>query len=295
MNEKAPSQENPPYFDETIAHLIDGIEVGEQDQPLKELVKKLTFEALQEIEQKYGKDGEGAKPFHDAAHTKEFIIDVSRAFEAAKERFPDFNLSGRDQLLLILASAYHDIEQTLGPEKNEQASADILMKEILEQTIISEDEKKLLDRLIMVTVFDFPNHRQLLSNLQTTQTKQDALERCMALADLAALGDFPRQHWRGNRLAHELNLTDNPQQWFAKQIAFITKQKEYLQTVFQDFPWQVIYPDIDKNLALYQNLAKHYQQLIDNGISPQKIMAKDKLTSDRVKTALVKEALDNAV
>lgn len=275
--------EPQPYFDADIAQLIDDIEVDEASAVFKQETKRLVFKALEIISAKYGRDGEGAKPFHDASHTKEFIFDAVKAFDAIQNSRPDLNLTAKDKLILIRSSSWHDIEQDKGTKFNEQESANLLNENQ------GEDEVKLLsERLIMTTVFDFANHRQNLTRFGEATTVQEALEQCMALADLAALGHSERQHWRGNRLAHELGKTNDPKAWFDIQLGFLRKQKTYLESSFGNFPIAVLYPDIDQNIELYKKLSSNYDYLIAEGITIEQIMSKNKKESDLVKQALDK-------
>jgi len=283
MNEIEPT-ENHPYFDADPTELIDGIEVGEDDLAFKEATKTLVMTALREIEQKYGKDGQGAKPFHDSSHTKEFIIDALKGFDAIAASRPDLNLTAHHKLMLVRAGAWHDVDQDQDPEKNEKESAHLLNKN--QEQGVSETDKALMRRLIEATTFNFSNHQQKLSKFGDATTAGEALEQCMALADLAALGDYDRQHWRANRLAHEIKKADDPKAWFGIQIGFLKKQKQYLENSFGSFPVEVLYGELDRNIELYEGLNENYEKLLAQDLTNEEIMAKDKPTTDRVKQTL---------
>ncbi|KKP89021.1 MAG: hypothetical protein UR93_C0004G0014 [Berkelbacteria bacterium GW2011_GWA2_35_9] len=250
----------------SVLELIDRIEA---DGEKKEATKKLVLDLLTEIEDKYGVDGEGEKPFHDLAHSLEFIQDSITAFDLYQEKYPNL-IDPQDKLLVMIAGAGHDVIQENNgmqdPGKNEQESAEFVLRQINMddklKTIYSDQEKSWLIKMILATRFDFANHQQSLTS-DNIQIKEDVLERVMALADLMALGDFDRQHWRGNRLFWEifggkyqtedingkLKLATN---WFDGQIKILHNQTKYLEK-FDNIGAQ-LYPDISVNIQLYTEI-----------------------------------------
>lgn len=262
-----------------VADYVDALEGAEVTPELKEAVKTLVTEALRVVEEKYGTNGEGAKPFHDRNHTLEVISDAIRTFDIIASAMPHLQLTGKDKLLTIIAASYHDIEQDQ-PGKNEIQSGIICEQDMTKHhDLFSNEDLGIAKAMISATTYDFMNHRQLLTNpdtpLSACSDKQSVLERVIAAADFGGLGFFSRQWWRGNRLAKEIlppdktfdpaeTLFTNIQRletWFEGQKKFLHDHIVYTQKIYGADLARAIHPHLEDNFKLYDKVEKHLAQI----------------------------------
>lgn len=283
--------------------IVDAIDVDEKDAEFKIEVHRLVEAALNDIEQKYGVNGEGAKPFHDVSHTVELMGDSVKALALLKDVYGAPTIGGKEMLLVAIAAAYHDIIQE-DPRTNEEKSALEATKRMKQSSIFSDDDREAVSQIIKATVFDPAEHRQEINPTWATQIEAlDVLEWSISLADLMALGDNERQHWRGNRLFWELPTgkayTNAPdlaqkvvcvQSWFNGQVKFLTNQKSYLKQYYPEIISARLFPDLDKNIELYTNLLRYLDEKQTRGELTEKvldlIMSKNETDSREVKEKL---------
>lgn len=262
-----------------VADYIDTLEGAEVTPELKEAVKTLVNEALATVEEKYGTNGEGAKPFHDRDHTLEVISDVIRTFDIIAGAMPHVQLTGKDKLLTIIAAGYHDVEQDQ-PGQNEIHSGTVCVLDMRNKNdIFTDQDIQLTKAMIGTTTYDFINHQQALTNpdipLGDLTDKNAVLERVIAAADFGGLGFFSRQWWRGNRLAKEIlppgktfdpceSLPENIQRldaWFEGQKKFLHDHIVYTQKIYGGRLARAIHPHLEDNLKLYNRVEKHLIQI----------------------------------
>src|SRR3990167_922149 len=302
-----------PKNTEKVLEIINSIESVEVK--LKNAVKELVADTIAKVTQRYGKDGQGAKPFHDGDHTVDVILDGIEIFDKYAKEYPA--LTSKYKLLAIMAFAGHDSVQSHNPYSeigaNEAASIrelreDISSKRLREQGLISDGDLISLDKMLTATTYDIENHRQLLSNSQIAST-DDVLERVIALADMRDIGVWRKQHWRGNRFFWELHGEEYEEaksrndtlkqiglvkKWFMEQQNFITKHIIYLE---QFGPiGKEIYPDFIVNSELYNKLIERAELLesqfrenpdstsIDQAL--RQLLTKDEQVANNIKESL---------
>jgi len=265
-----------------VADYIDALEGAEITPELKEAVKTQMTEAIASIEEKYGTNGEGAKPFHDRDHTLEVISDAIRTFDIVAQAMPHLQLTGKDKLLTIIAAGYHDIEQDQ-PGQNEVQSGELCEQAMNKHPdLFSTEDVTKTKSMIGATTYNFKNHQQALTNPDTPLAeltdKKAVLERVVAGADFGGLGFFDRQWWRGNRLAKEILPPDKSfdpteslfiniqrlETWFEGQKKFLHDHIVYTKKIYGTDLAHAIHPHLEDNYKLYDAVERHIAHIKDS-------------------------------
>ena len=137
---------------------------------------------LEEIERKYGTgqdDGVSPKKYHNRIHTEHVIADTLAIAGLAIE---SGRILPRQQELLHIASAFHDIEQETKSYGNEMASSDIMEEMASPTDLFNLDEMLEIREIILGTEIIF------VKGVPTQLYAQGELAQILADADLAALG-----------------------------------------------------------------------------------------------------------
>jgi len=155
--------------------------------PRREIVDALVAKEIQNIKDRYGDEFGGGinwKPYHNASHTQSVVNAAQRIGRAllASDQINEVDFDN-----LLLAAAFHDHEQDLGPGQNESQSALAATEAILENPG-------------QFTLFDINHIRKAISATQIAWQGQilhqlvdpsDVVQLALADADLAGLGqDF---------------------------------------------------------------------------------------------------------
>lgn len=149
--------------------------------------------------------------YHNIQHTLDVMNQAERI--AQDENITD----ERELYLLKIAALYHDSGFLKLYNGHEEMSCHIFQEDAKELSL-SEDEKKLIEELIMVT--------------KITSVPHTKLQKILRDADLDYLGrpDFDEI---SNRLKKELlqyNLIENEHEWDIKQLAFLKKHRYHTKT-----------------------------------------------------------------
>ena len=170
-----------------------------------------SFEIIKENLISKLKDLDSRLSYHNIQHTLDVIEQAERI--ALNERIT----SERELYLLKIAALYHDSGFLHIYNGHEEVSCSIFQEDA-KNFALSEDEKKLIRDLIMVT--------------KITSVPHTKLEKILRDADLDYLGrpDFDEI---SNRLKKELlhyNLIENEHEWDIKQLAFLKKHRYHTKT-----------------------------------------------------------------
>lgn len=108
----------------------------------------LVSQAFYVIDQKYGPESVSPKRYHNLPHTMGV---VEAASDIADEAIANGKISLHATQLIIIAAAYHDIEQDLGSGLNERASADAAIAAMRKTGEFSSDDEQAVSDMIMAT------------------------------------------------------------------------------------------------------------------------------------------------
>lgn len=135
--------------------------------------------ALTEIRSRYGEAGRSPRGYHNEAHTKQVIEDVGLLADLA---VGTGKIIPEDKELLLIAAAYHDIEQDHGPGINEEESASIAQDVMRQTGQFSQEDEYRVTAIIRATT--------IITGIDpiTQFVSEDYLTKIMADADLAHLG-----------------------------------------------------------------------------------------------------------
>jgi len=153
-------------------------ELEKSNERREQIIAKLVADALAQVSQKYGPEGQNPKAYHNLDHT----LSVMKAtadlcdFVICEGRMKPFYKD-----LLMVAAAHHDIEQDMGPE-NEAASAEIAAEKMKEVGIFTEIDIRTVERVILATKIE-------VTEEGVTQSASDnLLTQILADADLSNVG-----------------------------------------------------------------------------------------------------------
>src|SRR4051812_16546382 len=118
------------------------------ESSLEEVTASLIGDAFDEIERKYGADGEHPKGYHNLEHTKAVFEAAQAIADKAYERG---KISHRDTLLIAIAAAYHDVEHGLAGDESERASAVVARNKMEEVGVFTEEDVQKVEDAIMGT------------------------------------------------------------------------------------------------------------------------------------------------
>jgi len=170
-----------------VFHLYDNMSMGQQPTADKEvLARRLAESAYIEIERKYGEKGVSPKAFHNVFHGREI---VKSALLIADEAIKSGKISPEDRFLLIIAGAYHDIEQDLGSGANEIASAAKAEQAMKDSGQFNKQEIEIVKDAILGTTVVFEN------GIIRQSASGNPLSQMIADADLANLGSPTEVFW----------------------------------------------------------------------------------------------------
>lgn len=168
------------------------------------IVLGLISDALSKIDRKYGTgggDGEIPKFSHNFVHTWD-VLSASRQISALA--VINGKIEASDVPLVEIAASYHDIEQDLGPGKNEIESTKIAETEMKKAGIFSAAEIEKVKRMIMATTVYFAG------GVLKQSASDEYLTQIIADADLSSLGQKPQIYWsRAYNLLREMKKTSD--------------------------------------------------------------------------------------
>jgi len=209
-----------------------GLEGNLQRTEVKKVAcHQLVDEGLAIMRRRYGTGvGDGKTPlaYHNAVHTE----DVFKAVEQISQLAVRGGKISTDQAMLVLvAAACHDIEQSLGRDENERVSAEETAKMMVAKNVFTEREINEVKKLILATRIYFDEKRVMGQRV----VLDDYLTLIIADADLSTIGAPGELYWdRTLRLLREIKKVDSLSETeireFAKgQVAFIRDHQFYTE------------------------------------------------------------------
>lgn len=211
---------------------------------LEEATYTLANQALTIIEEKYGFSSTNHLGYHDTEHTKQVIDAASTLGNMAVHRD---KIDVLDRYLLIIAAAFHDIEQDKGSGNNEVVSALEAKRAMAKNNVFDEREVSLVEDAILATrvTYDAGHLQQSASNYFT---------QLLADADLVSLGSDTESYWsRAVGLFHEWYGNDCIDT--ANRITFMSHQVALLKThVYYTPEANEIFTNQPVNLAFSEDI-----------------------------------------
>lgn len=210
-----------------------------EDDPnrLNPLVESLIGSAFAVIDRKYGTDGLSPKGYHNRFHTSDVLNSASYLSDLAiaKGRL-DCNLKP----LLLIAAAFHDIEQDLGPGNNELASSEKAYRAMKESGIFDEEDCRIVSGAILGTRIFF--EEEIMK--QSVSTESPYITQLLADADLMSLGSNEELYWeRAIGLFNELHpgkssLSPEWRLFLVKQVKLLSSHKYFTPEAEEMFIYQ---------------------------------------------------------
>lgn len=154
-------------------------------ETISEVTQLLAIQALGIIEDRYGPDSPDHLGYHDTEHTRQVIAATMLLGNLALTRG---NITQHESQLLIIAGAFHDVEQGLGSGRNETESASQAENAMRKTGLFTSDDIEKVRTGIMATqvVYD-AGHLE--------QSATDYFTKLLADADLVSLGSSTEQYW----------------------------------------------------------------------------------------------------
>lgn len=186
--------------------------------------------ALDEIEQKYGPEGQTPKSYHNALHT-------AQVMEAAEQIGYEVGLPPKRHRNLIIAAAFHDIVHD-ADDDNEGRSAQIAVEKMLEHPAVftgrdRDDVAHAIEDTRVNSGGGFPR-----------QNAHTRLGRLLADADLSNLGLETAHYWRFSARYFEELFPDSPddgsemQSFLYRSLGLLSMHEFYTPEAKRLFPYQ---------------------------------------------------------
>ena len=157
----------------------------------------LVDQAYEIIEQKYGLGSPNPKEYHNADHARDVVGSAALIADIAAA---SGNIEDSEKGLAIIAAAYHDVEQDLGKDLDEAASAELAAQKMSETGNFTPDEIQAVKDAILATKYRIDDDGRLTQSAAS----DNYLAQIVADADLANLGKEPADYWdRSVKFFHE--------------------------------------------------------------------------------------------
>ncbi len=129
------------------------------------------------LEEKYGKNGQNPKPYHNLEHTK-------RVVAAAQKIAREMGLDQKKIERISIAALCHDLEQAAGSGESERLSAEWAVEEMRKRGYSEEDCSDVYE-MILGTITSLQND----TLTQAASASNNVGARIVADADLSTLGE----------------------------------------------------------------------------------------------------------
>ncbi len=212
----------------------------ELEEKLKEeVVKGLVNHALDQVRMRYGSGEYGVeskKRYHNEKHSK---LVIEEAKQLGVKALENGKIKTEELPLLIIAAAYHDLEQDMGSGENERISAKAAVEMMTNSKLFTLEEIKTVETVILSTEVSFAT-----GVMEQPFTTVNYMTQLIADADLANLGQETSEFWRcTNLLMKEVFNTDelttaNEAKFLPGSESLLTNHKYFTEEARVKYPHQ---------------------------------------------------------